>query len=567
MTRPASSPAAADLRAALQRHFGLDAFRGRQEEAIRAVLGGRDALVVMPTGEGKSLIYQLPAMLQDGVTLVVSPLIALMEDQVAALRARGLPAACVHSLLERGEREHRLAAARAGEVRLLYVTPERFRVPGFLDVARSLRVPLLAVDEAHCVSQWGFDFRPDYARLGEARAALGSPVCVALTATATPQVQDDIVRVLGLREPLRVHTGIERPNLFLAAQRLDEDEAKLARVRTVLAEVGGPGIVYCALIQDLLRLEGELRRDGYDPLVYHGDLSASERREMHERFRASSDGLVLATNAFGMGVDKPDIRFILHWQVPRTLEAYYQEIGRAGRDGRAALCELLYAEADVSIQRDFLEWANPGADFVEQIARHLASLGERLHAVDVDALRAEFLVKNRRDGRVETALRLLATAGCTRGTLGRDFEWLRTPARAELEEWQPAGKRERDLRGLLGMVRYANATTCRKDVVHDWFGLPGFSGDCGACDVCAEESSWLATRLPPAERRPVPMRTEAAADEVVRRGDWLEVRGFGLCHVLRVHRTRRGTRADVELAGDLTRRSIDLGQGRWRKVR
>lgn len=554
---------------ALRTHFGFGSFRGQQEEVIRHVLSGADCLVLMPTGDGKSLCYQLPGLMRPGLTLVVSPLIALMDDQVLALEKRGLPASCVHSMLERKERERRLARAKDGELRLLYVTPERFRVPGFLDLVRGLDVELLAVDEAHCVSQWGHDFRPDYSRLGIVRAELGDPPCVALTATATPEVQKDIAEVLHLERPRVFHSGIERPNLFLGVQRFDRVEDKLDHILQVVGEVGGPGIVYSALIRDLLRLEGELQRRGYRPLVYHGDLSAQERRQQQERFLASDDALILATNAFGMGVDKPDIRFILHYQVPRTLEAYYQEVGRAGRDGRGSLCELLYVEEDVSIQREFTEWANPDRDFFVQVCQYLSGLGERAQGVDVDDLRQTFLVKNRRDGRVETCLRLLRSAGCCSGTLGRgDFEWLRDPEPAEIDTWLPEDKRRRDLMGLLAMVRYAGDVPCRKGELHAYFGFP-LDGPCGSCDLCAERATWLQRELPADQRREIPRGTAEAEDPGqagLERGQWIDVRGHGLCAITKVQGSGRRLRVDVERARDLKRIQLNLDRVAWRRV-
>jgi ATP-dependent DNA helicase RecQ len=559
-----------ELQTALQEHFGFAAFRGVQEEVIRHVLGGSDALVIMATGDGKSLCYQLPAMVSRGLTLVVSPLIALMHDQVAALEGKGLPATCIHSMLDRQTRRERLRAALNGDVSLLYVTPERFRVEGFLEQIRKLDIALFAVDEAHCVSHWGHDFRPDYKQLSKVREALGNPTCLALTATATPDVQADIRNALGMGEARLFHTGIERPNLFLSARQVDAEEDKLQRILEVVGQVGGPGIVYTALIRSLLALEDELLRRGIRPLVYHGKLSANERREHQERFTASTDGLILATNAFGMGVDKPDIRFILHYQVPRTLEAYYQEIGRAGRDGRGSLCELLYLEEDIAIQRNFTEWANPNREFMQQVVQHLAGLGERLHAVDVQDLRETFLIKNRHDGRIETCLRLLRTAGCLRGEPGADLEWLRTPQAEELADWIPEGKHKNDLLGLLKMVQYAKEEGCRKRAIHEHFGLQ-LSPPCGSCDRCREIDSWLDEHLPADQRRPIP--TTAGEDQAgdsdtpVRRGDWIHVRGHGLCSVTRVHVHRKNLRVDVERARDLEKRTLDLRRVSWRKVK
>jgi len=559
-----------DLQAALQEHFGFTAFRGQQEDVIRTLLSGGNAIVVMATGEGKSLCYQLPALVSDGLTLVVSPLIALMDDQVAALQRRGLAATCVHSMLEKRQREARLRAAARGEVKLLYVTPERFRVPGFLDTLRDRRVVLLAVDEAHCVSQWGHDFRPDYGNLGDVRRALGDPPCVALTATATPRVQDDIRQALRLFDARLFHTGIERANLFLGVQQVEDEEAKLRHLRSRLDQVGGPAIVYFALIKDLERVETELKREGLAPLVYHGRLSASERRDLQQRFIASPDALILATNAFGMGVDKPDIRCILHWQIPRTLEAYYQEVGRAGRDGVGSVCELLYWSQDIQIQREFTEWANPDRAFVHQVVRHLVALGDRVNSIDAGDLRQEFLIKNKRDGRVETVLRLLRAAGCTEGDLGVDFRWLKEPDDDELDAWVPEGKRQRDLEGLLAMVRYATEPRCRKAAVHAYFGFPYDEDACTSCDVHTSVDAFVGSRLPAAVRRAVPRSVRrdatAPADAPLQRGDWIEVKGHGLCAVRRVHVTSGGVRVDVERAGDLSERSFDLRRIRWRRI-
>ena len=559
-----------DLEHELRRHFGHAAFRGPQRAIVEHHLAGGSALVLMATGEGKSLCYQLPALVRDGLTIVVSPLIALMDDQVAVLRQKGLPATCIHSQVERADRERRLEQAARGEIKLLYVTPERFAVPGFLDGLCAIGVAAMAIDEAHCVSHWGHDFRPEYLKLGAVRRELGDPPCLCLTATATPEVQDDIRAVLRLGDAVRFHTGIARDNLFLSVHEADGEAGKLARLQTVLARTGGPAIVYCALIKDLARLEGELQRRGLRPLVYHGDLSAHERKAQQRAFQERGDALMLATNAFGMGVDKADIRAIVHWQIPRTLEAYYQEVGRAGRDGHGAFCELLYASDDVAIQRDFTEWANPGAEFARDVAAHLQGLGDRLHAVDLDALRAVFLGKNRRDGRVETVLRLLRSGGCITGEIGRDLQLVRPPTDDEFAAWLPDDKRQSDLLGLLRMVRYATEGLCRKRTIHEHFGFDDLQDGCGSCDVCADAAAWQDARLPPA--RPLAVgdaasAADAASDRApVQRGDWLDVDGFGLCCVQRVHRRGGSWAADVERASDLSSHAIDLRKRRWQRL-
>ncbi|MFK7742628.1 MAG: ATP-dependent DNA helicase RecQ [Planctomycetota bacterium] len=586
-----------DLSASLERFYGFSSFRGPQQEICEHFLAGGSALVLMATGDGKSLCYQLPAFVGEGLTLVVSPLIALMDDQTAALQAKNLPATCIHSMLTADERQARLAAVERGEIRLLYVTPERFRV-GIRDreiggaktetfLSRMQRLDLvkrIAIDEAHCLSQWGHDFRPDYQRLGAVRKALGDVPCLALTATATPAVQTDIRSTLGFGDGDRLfHTGIARDNLFLSVHETLTDQDKFDRLAEVLGQTGGPAIVYCALIKDLRLLESELQRRGFFPMVYHGDLSAHERRSQQAKFQKSDDALMLATNAFGMGVDKPNIRAILHWQIPRTLEAYYQEVGRAGRDGDGAFCELLYREDDLVIQRNFTEWANPTADFACDVIDHMISLGDRLHAADVDTLRATFLHKNRHDGRIDTVLRLLRAAGCTTGEPGHDLKMLRVPDAGEVAAWLPDDKRKNDLMGRLKMVRYASEPQCRKATIHAHFGFedefpeppPGQDGRtnrCGACDICLDANGWQEARMP----APKPLtkgRSEPAADDApsrgpkVERGDWLDIQGIGLCCVVRVHKHNRSTRVDVERASDLKPRSVDLGRRRWKRVK
>lgn len=560
-----------DLAESLQQLYGFPTFRGPQREIVEHFLNGGSALVLMATGDGKSLCYQLPAFVGDGLTIVVSPLIALMDDQVAALQRRGLPATCVHSMLTREERERRLDAVQRGDVRLLYVTPERFRVDGFWQRLDGVHVARLAVDEAHCLSQWGHDFRPDYQRLGDVRERLGDPPCLALTATATPQVQQDIRAVLRLDDARLFHTGIARDNLFLSVHDALTDQDKLDRLEHVLRRTGGPAIVYCALIKDLRWLESELQRRGFWPMVYHGDLSAHERRTQQAKFQDRDDALMLATNAFGMGVDKADIRAIVHWQIPRTLEAYYQEVGRAGRDGDGAFCELLYREEDLVIQRNFAEWANPTAAFARDVIDHMVGLGDRLHAADVDTLRLTFLHKNRHDGRVDTVLRLLRAAGCTTGEPGLDLQLVREPDDDEIAGWLPDDKRQNDLMGLLKMVRYATEQACRKATIHAHFGFDDdFVDGCGSCDVCTDAADWQDAHMPAAKAL-TKGRAEVAVDPDdptfgVERGDWLDVQGIGLCHVTRVHRHGRNVRVDVERASDLKPRSVDLRRKRWKRV-
>jgi ATP-dependent DNA helicase RecQ len=344
-----------ELEASLAR-FGLTRFRPGQREVIEAVLAGRPTVAVLPTGAGKSLCYQLPAVAVGGLTLVVSPLISLMKDQVDALNARAIAATFINSSITAAERDARLQAAARGEVRLLYVAPERFRVPGFIDALRHAPVSLVAVDEAHCTVEWGHDFRPDYARLGEVLRELGPPRRVALTATATPDVRQQIAERLGFVDPAVFVRGFDRPNLCFSVRMVTGDANKLRHCLALLEETareGGVALVYAATRKNTEQLAAGLSAYGLSAAAYHGGLSDELRTEVQERWMADRLRVVVATNAFGMGVDKRDVRLVIHHALPASAEAYYQEAGRAGRDGGPARCVLLFSHADVRL-REFL---------------------------------------------------------------------------------------------------------------------------------------------------------------------------------------------------------------------
>jgi ATP-dependent DNA helicase RecQ len=346
-----------DLQEILRETFGLDEFRPGQREVIEDVLAGKDVLCVMPTGAGKSLCYQLPAVAMGGLVIVVSPLISLMEDQVQQLRDEGISAAVLNSTLSPGLRKQVMAEVEAGFSGLLYVAPERFFAADFMALMPRLKPSLFVVDEAHCVSSWGHDFRPEYARLGDVREQWDWPVTIALTATATADVRKDISRQLGLRQPSVYVTGFDRPNLRYESRNLTKEiEKDQEMVRLVKAETGS-GIVYCAT-RKAVDASAELLRRALPErpiFVYHGGMENESRTQNQEAFMQTAGAVCVATNAFGMGINKPDIRFVIHYNLPGTLEAYYQEAGRAGRDGRGSKCVLLFSFKDRKIQEFFID--------------------------------------------------------------------------------------------------------------------------------------------------------------------------------------------------------------------
>ncbi len=484
---------ATELLDILKRRFGYENFRSTQQQIIDRTLSGGNSLVIMPTGGGKSLCFQIPAivysqefakntLLKEGfarppLTLVLSPLIALMKDQVDALQSKGIEATFVNSSLDRDERNRRYKQIADGQYTLLYVTPERFRKEEFKSVLRTREIKLLVVDEAHCISEWGHDFRPDYTRVGDFRRELGNPTTIALTATATPDVQLDILRQLGfasfgesLDQCQLVHEGIQRPNLSLQVREVWGPDEKIEVVQETLQRWGkNSGIVYFTLIRTLAEMSDRLNQLGVDHVCYHGDLARNDRRRVQEGFMRNRCPLVLATNAFGMGIDKEDIRFVLHAEIPGSMESYYQEIGRSGRDGLPSECLLMYDQRDLNTQVEFMRWSNPDADFYERTYDLLLHDVDSVRAFGMEWLRERLCDRQKRDRRLETVLAMLQRYGVIQDENDLSNVEIDGPLPTTLADSQHrAAKLLRDQKKLYALVEYSKAEDPR-EFIHNYF--------------------------------------------------------------------------------------------------
>ena len=465
--------------------FGLDEFRPGQEAVIQSIVEGRDTIAVMPTGAGKSLCYQLPALHLPGVTVVVSPLIALMKDQTDKLRSLGVRARQVNSALSAPELAEALKAIEDGDVEFVFATPERLEDPAFIALLKDHEIDLFVIDEAHCLSDWGHDFRPAFLGLGAAISAVGAPPVLALTATATPRVLDDITKQLRLRDPRTINLGIYRDNLHYEVRHTAKDLAKQQHLVRLLREVEGSGIVYCATVKNCELVRRVLEGEGLPVGMYHGRLSASRRHETQDRFMAGELKAIVATNAFGMGIDKADIRFVVHYDMPGSLEAYYQESGRAGRDGEPASCVLLYRVEDRRTHQYFMGGRYPNAEDIIAARNALKELGADAQAVSLAAVQAQ--APNLAKSRLRSVLTVMKDVGMVRESRGAKFKLVaETPGGAALEDVarQYADRKDADRAKLDRMTAFAQSALCRWKLLLDYFNEADGFDKCGACDNC-----------------------------------------------------------------------------------
>jgi ATP-dependent DNA helicase RecQ len=510
--------------------FGIQQLRDGQQRVIDSVLDGKDTLAIMPTGSGKSLCYQIPARILEGMTIVVSPLISLMKDQLEKLDQMGIRAVQVNSSLSAEEERESLAAIAENRCEIVFCTPERLVMAEFVEVLKAVKIALVVVDEAHCISQWGHDFRPAYLEMAGAIGALGRPPVLALTATATEDVVEDIGRQLSRPRMNVINTGVYRPNLHYRVLQVTNADEKLQEALRLVRETEGKGIVYAATVKCAEEIYHLLQEQGESVTIYHGKLHAAERKDNQDLFMNDERRVMVATNAFGMGIDKPDTRFVIHLQIPANLEAYYQESGRAGRDGKDAECTLLFLQDDKRVQQFFLVKHYPTAEEIRVVYEAVRELAENEAATPE---RVEDVASDLSGPNLKVCLKLLKDAKLLRQSRKLAYNVTAQEPKASLFEAMAAvyrQKQEHDKEALEQMVSYAVSGFCRWKLLLDYFGdeVEGFE-KCCRCDNCLNPPAAVLTedieiRDDEFDREPEPEPDPATSFEP---GDRVKVPKYG----------------------------------------